>query len=152
MNYFFIVNLVFLLVSLGCLITFSTKGPKDTRMIAPASPKAGDARPVPKNRFYIDYFYTCGIIYAASCGLLFFWNCLDIVLKGKILNTPNIIAVGKLLNSQQEYYFFLAATGFTIAFFILPERTRKLSDAQPTYVVLSLVWLLIALISSSDPK
>jgi hypothetical protein len=57
--------------------------------------------------------------------------------------------MGSFLLDRQIYYYLLTVIGIAIAFFILPDRTMKLKDAQPAFVSFSLTWLSIVLLGIS---
>ena len=151
MNYLFeAFNLVCLLWSIYRIITLQIQGSNALKIIGPAPRGERDERT--KNRFYTDYFYTTGIIYAMLCGALFLGNCIAILFNWQDFQMADAKVIGKFLADRQNYYYFLAATGLTIAFLILPDRTSKLQDAQDSYVILSVIWLFIALLSVSLPQ
>ena len=141
MNYFFAANFALLLGSIYTIRTLVIQCSKDRRILA--SPfrfvRGGRA----EYRFFPDFCYSMGIIYTFLSGLLFLSNCIEIWRQWGLFTTPDATLIGEFLLGRQVFYYLLTAIGLAIAFFILPDRTMKLKDAQPAFISFSLTWLSI---------
>jgi hypothetical protein len=94
-------------------------------------------------RFFPDFFYSMGTIYTFLTGLLFLSNCIEIWHEWGLFTMPDATLIGEFLLGRQVFYYLLTVIGLAIAFFILPDRTMKLKDAQSAFVSFSLTWLSI---------
>jgi hypothetical protein len=147
MNYFFLANFVLLLGSIYTIRTLAIQCSRDRPILA-SSFHFGRHIPT-EYRFFPDFFYSMGTIYTFLCGLLFLSNCIEIWHKWGLFTMPAAPMIGEFLLGRQIFYYLLTAIGFAIAFFILPDRTMKLKDAQPAFVSFSLTWLSIVLLGIS---
>ena len=141
MNYFFAVNFVLLIGSIYTIRTIAIQCSRDRPILAPALRFGRQKRT--EYRFFPDFYYSMGTIYSFLCGLLFLSNCIEVCHRWGLWTMPSAPLIGNFLLDRQIYYHLLAATGIAIAFFILPDRTMKLKDAQPAFVSFSLTWLSI---------
>jgi hypothetical protein len=147
MNYFFAANFVLLLGSIFIIRTLVIQCSRDHPVLAPVLPFGKHKRT--EFRFFPDFFYTMGTVYTFLCGLLFLSNCIEIWRNWGLFAMPDALMIGEFLLERQIFYYLLTAIGLAIAFFILPDRTMKLKDAQPAFVSFSLTWLSIVLLGIS---
>jgi len=144
MNYFFAANFVLLLGSIYTIRTLVIRCSRDHPILAPVLPFR--RHQLTEFRFFPDFFYSMGTIYTFLCGLLFLSNCIEVWRKWGLFTMPDAQLIGEFVLGRQISYYLLAAIGIAIAFFILPERTMKLKDAQPAFVSFSFAWLSIVLL------
>lgn len=147
MNYFFAANLVLLLGSIYVIRTLAIQCSTDRPILALALRFGRHKRT--EYRFFPDFFYTMGTIYSFLCGVLFLSNCIEVWHRWGLFTMPSALMMGSFLLDRQIYYYLLTVIGIAIAFFILPDRTMKLKDAQPAFVSFSLTWLSIVLLGIS---
>ena len=139
MNYFFALNFALLLGSMFIMRTLVIHCSGDRLILAPVLSIGGYKKS--EFRFFPDLFYTMGIIYSFLCGLLFLSNCIEIWHIWGLFTIPDGTMIGNFLLDRQIFFHFLCVIGLAIAFFILPDRTMKLRDAQPVFISFSLAWL-----------
>ena len=147
MNHFFAANFVLLLGTIYTIRNLVIQGSRDRPLLVPTLRLGRHKRT--EYRFFPDFFYTMGTVYSFLCGLLFLWNGIEGWHRWGLFTMPSASIVGNFLLDRQMYYYLLTAIGIVIAFFILPDRTRKLKDAQPAFVSFSLTWLSVVLLGIS---
>jgi hypothetical protein len=147
MNYFFAANFALLLGSIYTIRTLAVHSSGDRPILASTLSFARDKRT--EYRFFPDFFYSMGTIYAFLTGLLFLSNCIESWHKWGLFTLPDASLIGEFLLGRQFFYYLLTAIGLAIAFFILPDRTMRLKDAQPAFISFSLTWLSIVLLGFS---
>jgi hypothetical protein len=138
MNYFLAADIVLLLGTIFLIRVLVLRAAKDHLIIAPVLLSRKNKHK--NNRFYTDYFYTMGTIYTFLCGLFLLFNCIEISQIWGVFTMPDAFLIGQFLLDHQIYCYFLAFVGFVIAFVILPNRTRKLQEAQMAFISFSLIW------------
>ena len=141
MNYFFAANFALLLGSIYTIRTLAIRCSRDRPILATVLRFGRNVET--EYRFFPDFFYSMGTIYALLSSLLFLSNCIETWWKWGLFTTPDAALIGEILLSHQIFYYLLTAIGLAIAFFILPDRTMKLKDAQPAFISFSLTWLSI---------
>lgn len=141
MNYFFAANLALLLGSIYTIRTLALRCSRDRPILAPAFRFGKQERT--EYRFFPDFFYTMGTIYSFLVGLLFLSNSIESWRRWGLFTMPSAPMMGSILLDRQIYYYLLTVLGIAIAFFILPDRTMKLKDAQPAFISFSFTWLII---------
>lgn len=144
MNYFFAANFVLFLGSISTIRALAIRCSRDRPILASTLQFGKYQRT--EYRFFPDFSYTMGTIYAFLCSLLFLSNSVQVWQRWGPYAKPSLLMIGIFLVNQQIYYYLLTAIAIVIAFFILPNRTLKLRDAQPAFISFSLTWLSIALL------
>jgi hypothetical protein len=142
MNYFFAANFALLLGSIYTIRALAIQCTRDRPILAVAFQFRRNVRT--EYRFFPDFFYSMGTIYTFLSGVLFLSNCIESWYRWGLFTMPDAALIGEFLLGRQVFYYLLAAIGLAIAFFILPDRTRKLKDARAAFLSFSLTWLSIA--------
>jgi len=144
MNYFFAANFVLLIGSIYTIRTLVIQCSKDRPILARVLGFGRYHRI--EYRFFHDFFFSMGIIYTFLCSFLLLTNCIGIWRSWGLYTVPNYQMIGEFLCDRQIFFYLLTAIGLAIAFFILPDRTMKLANAQPAFISFSLSWLSISLL------
>jgi Na+/melibiose symporter-like transporter len=107
--------------------------------------RGGTFREEKEDRYYPDWAFLISWIYSLLCFTLFLYN----VVYLRIVEFDNEKSLS-LLHNEADFFYFMGGLGFAIIFFVLPERTQKLEPIKLYYLVITGIWLLLALISDTQ--